>query len=241
MKAYQSTDPIAQPMKVIEFPMTRPSMCSSSICNGLDLNSGCSTVPLRKMGRRSFRKSSSSLSHSFTLRQNLATSPTRVQSTRSRQLSPEPPRSKKGMPPRCKSDGSGTTAKTALSTSTKTFPGRRHKPNLKGESATVPKQTQFSKKGKKSLRSASMSNIAFPEDDFGRRSVRTSDIMRLFVDETLQVNNDDRWNCSCGHQAEGRMKFCGLCGLKKHLICAGCAFDENKCMYVFCGMCGISR
>ena len=242
MNTYQSTDPIAHPVKVIDIPSIQSSTCSSSSCGGH--NSGASNLPLRKVDRRSFRRSNS-LSHSYTLRQNLGPTPTKVtcirnESAINNQLSPKPPRPKKGMPPRCKSDGSGT-AKTVLSMSTKSAPVRRNKPTLAGESAAMSKPTPSSRKGKKSLRSASMSKISFPENDFGKRGTRTMDLSCPFDDETLQVNTGDTWNCTCGHRVEGIMKFCGLCGSKKYWTCAGCAFDENKCMYLFCGMRGDSR
>ncbi|CAB9511882.1 expressed unknown protein [Seminavis robusta] len=49
------------------------------------------------------------------------------------------------------------------------------------------------------------------------------------------------WACGCGALMRDRMKYCGMCGTKKHWTCKLCKFDENLAAFGYCGDCGTAR
>jgi len=49
------------------------------------------------------------------------------------------------------------------------------------------------------------------------------------------------WRCCCGYDLAKECLFCGMCGTRQTWACGGCSFDDNMCLYNFCGMCGVPK
>lgn len=49
------------------------------------------------------------------------------------------------------------------------------------------------------------------------------------------------WTCVCHSQIANCMKFCGMCQTPQHWSCDECHFDENPCLFNFCGGCAADK
>ena len=53
--------------------------------------------------------------------------------------------------------------------------------------------------------------------------------------------NPNAWTCVCGFQLGVCMKFCGMCRTPQHWTCDECSFDQNPCVFKFCGGCAAEK
>ncbi|CAB9511883.1 expressed unknown protein [Seminavis robusta] len=110
------------------------------------------------------------------------------------------------------------------------------------EAAVFPANERRRTSSKKREEAALTLNGALPGSDHTGTSTESFAVMELEDKPKPEaVSSGCMWTCCCGSKMSDRMKFCGMCGGKKHWTCKSCKFDENLRSFAYCGGCGTTK